>query len=171
MTPTISTARLTLRPLTKPSSRNLAWLRDPDVVRFSEQRHREHTLSTQLRYVASFTGESRLWAIHLVQSGQYIGNLSASHDEPNDVADVGIMIGETAYWHKGYAGEAWQAACNWLLDRNGGVIRKLEAGCARNNVAMLKIIQASGFKQEGERLNHFLFDGHPVSAVLFGRTP
>jgi RimJ/RimL family protein N-acetyltransferase len=171
MTPTISTARLTLRPLIKPSSRNLAWLRDPEVVRFSEQRHHEHTLSSQLRYVSSFTGTSRLWAIHLVQSGQHIGNLSAMHDGPNDVADVGIMIGETAYWHKGYAGEAWQATCAWLLDRNGGQIRKLEAGCARTNLAMLKIIQASGFKQEGERLNHFLFDGHPVSAVLFGRTP
>ena len=85
------------------------------------------------------------------------------------LAEVGIMIGETDFWGRGYAGEAWKAACNWLLDKDYGGIRKLEAGCARSNTAMLKIIQGSGFKQEGELLNHFLHDGAPVSAVLFGR--
>jgi len=166
---TIPTARLSLRPLIRPSSRNLGWLRNPDVVRYSEQRHREHTLSTQHRYVSSFVGKSKLWGIYLVESGIHIGNLSAMHDAPNNVADVGIMIGETHFWGRGYAGEAWKAACHWLLDKDGGGIRKLEAGCARSNTAMLKIIQGSGFKQEGEMLNHFLFDGAPVSAVLFGR--
>ena len=166
---TISTARLSLRPLIRPSSRNLGWLRNPDVVRYSEQRHREHTLSTQHRYVSSFVGKSKLWAIHLVDSGNHIGNLSATHDAPNNVADVGIMIGETDFWGRGYAGEAWKAACKWLLDKDGGGIRKLEAGCARSNTVMLKIIQGSGFKQEGELLNHFLHDGAPVSAMLFGR--
>jgi len=166
---TIPTARLSLRPLIRPSSRNLGWLRNPDVVRYSEQRHREHTLSTQHRYVSSFVGKSKLWAIHLVDSGNHIGNVSARHDAPNNVAEVGIMIGETDFWGRGYAGEAWKAACNWLLDKDGGGIRKLEAGCARSNTAMLKIIRGSGFKQEGELLNHLLIDGAPVSAVLFGR--
>jgi ribosomal-protein-alanine N-acetyltransferase len=166
---TIPTARLSLRPLTRPTSRNLGWLRNRDVVRFSEQRHREHTLSTQMKYITSFVGKSKIWSIHLVESGNHIGNVSAVHDAPNDVADIGIMIGETDFWGRGYAGEAWKAACSWLLDRDGGGIRKLEAGCARSNTAMLKIIQSSGFKQEGERLNHLLLDGAPTSVVLFGR--
>lgn len=169
MTPSISTNRLTLRPLTKATSRNLTWLRDPDVVRYSQQRHLDHTLSSQVRYINSFFGRSHLWGIYLVESGNHIGNLSAANDEPNNVSVVGIMIGETAFWGKGYAGEAWKAACGWLLDTNGGDVRKLEAGCARNNEAMLKIIRGSGFKQEGELLNHLLIDSAPVSAVLFGR--
>lgn len=165
---TISTARLTLRPLTSPSSRNLAWLRDSDVVRYSEQRHREHTLSTQLQYITSFVGKSKLWGIYLSGSNQHIGNVSAMHDAPNNVADVGIMIGETELWGRGLAAEAWKAACSFLL--NVGGIRKLEAGCARSNAAMLKIIQGNGFKQEGELVGHFLIDGAPVSSVLFGKT-
>lgn len=169
MTPTLSTSRLTLRPLVKATQRNLAWLRDPDVVRYSQQRHREHSLSSQLRYVQSFDGKSHLWAIILVETGDHIGNLSATHDEPNNVTDVGIMIGETKLWRQGYASEAWKAACGWLLDKDSGGVRKLEAGCARTNEGMLKIIRDSGFKQEGELLNHLLFDGNPVSAVLFGR--
>lgn len=169
MTPTISTARLVLRQLKKPTPRNLVWLRDPDVVRFSEQRHDNHTLSTQLRFVGSFEGQSHLWGIHLADTGDHIGNITARHDEPNNVTEVGIMIGETEQWRRGYAGEAWRAACGWLLDRNGGQVRKLEAGCMKANMAMMKIIQASGFTQEGERLNHFLLDGSPISMAMFGR--
>lgn len=169
MTPTISTTRLSLRAMTKPASRQLAWLRDPNVVRFSEQRHRDHTLSTQLRYISQFGGASHLWGIHHIEAGELIGSLSASSDEPNNVADVGIMIGEARFWGKGFGAEAWRVACEWLLDKDCGKFRKLEAGCMRSNEAMLKIMQGSRFVEEGERKNHFLLDGNPVSAVLFGR--
>lgn len=168
-TPTISTARLILRPLTKATTRNIAWLRDPTVTRYSEQRHSMHSLSSQLRYINAFVGNSHIWAVQLLDTGEHIGNVSAVVDEPNSVADVGIMIGETRQWRKGYATEAWVRACGWLLDKDGGDLRKLEAGCMRNNEGMLKIIRGSGFTQEGERLNHFVFEGNPISAVLFGR--
>lgn len=160
-----------LRPLTKVQSRNIAWLRDPDVVRFSEQRHQSHTLSSQLRYLNSFGGKSHIWGVYLADTGDYIGNVTAMHDEPNRVTGVGIMIGETKHWGKGYAREAWSQVCTWLLMSGGGDARKLESGCAKSNVAMVKIIQGSGFKLEGERLNHFLVDGSPISMVLYGRMP
>jgi [ribosomal protein S5]-alanine N-acetyltransferase len=166
---TIATPHLVLRELAKPTQRNLVWLKDADVVRYSQQRHQFHTLSSQLRYVNSFVGGSKLWGIYLAATGEHIGNISASHDEPHNVCDVGIMLGEKKYWGKGFGREAWKAACDWLLDKDGGNMRKLEAGCMRPNVAMLRIILNSGFKQEGELLNHFLLDGAPVSALLFGR--
>lgn len=169
MTPTISTARLVLRPLTKASPRNIAWLRDPEVVRYSEQRHREHTLSSQLRYISSFGGKSCLWGIYLVETGEHIGNLSAMHDEPNNVSDVGILIGESRLWGQGYASEAWKAACNQMLDKDLGGIRKLECGCMKSNEAMMKLARKSGFTLEGERANHFLLGGGMVSLVQFGR--
>lgn len=171
MTPTISTHRLTLRALTKSTPRQLGWLRDPEVVRFSEQRHATHNLSSQLRYVSSFAGKSYLWGIYMVDSGEHIGNLSAVHDEPNNVSDIGILIGEKQWWHKGIGGEAWRGACAWLLAKGLGDIRKLEAGCMRDNVAMMKMLRTSGFTEEGERKNHFLLNGNPVGMVLFGRMP
>jgi ribosomal-protein-alanine N-acetyltransferase len=166
---TIATARTILRQITKPTQRNLVWLKDPEVVRYSQQRHQFHTLSSQLRYVNSFAGGSKLWGIYFLETGEHIGNVSATHDEPNNVCDVGIMIGETKYWGKGLGREAWKAACDWLISKDGGSMRKLEAGCMRPNDAMRRIILNSGFKQEGELLNHFLLDGAPVSGLLFGR--
>lgn len=169
MTPTIPTARLSLRPLLKATPRQVAWLRDPEVTRFSEQRHGEHSLSSQLRYVSSFSGKSHLWGLYLVETGEHIGNLSAVHDEPNNVTEVGLLIGETKCWGNGLGGEAWRASCNWLLDPGCGGVRKLEAGCMRSNAAMLRLLRSSKFAEEGERLNHFLDAGNPVGMALFGR--
>lgn len=169
MTPTISTSRLSLRPLIKGTPRQVAWLTDPEVVKYSEQRHKPHSLKSQLRFIDTFSGRSHLWGIFLAATGDHIGNLSAVHDENNNVSDVGILIGEKKCWGLGMGSEAWKAACGWMLDPGCGNIRKLEAGCMRANEAMLKIIRKSGFQEEGERKNHFLLDGAPVGMVLFGR--
>jgi RimJ/RimL family protein N-acetyltransferase len=157
-----------MRALTKATQTQVAWLRDPEVVKFSEQRHREHTLSSQLRYINSF-GEGYLWGIYTVHDGAHIGNMSASIDQPNKTADVGILIGETRYWRKGYGLEAWREACRWMLDPGQGALRKLEAGCMATNLGMRRILDKSGFKLEGERLNHFLLNGSPVGMVFYGR--
>lgn len=170
MTPSISTSRLVLKPLTKATPRNVAWLRDPQVVRYSQQQHGHHSLSSQLRYVQSFGGGSHIWGIHLVENGEYIGNVTARRDPPNNVADVGIMIGDTCHWGKGYGREAWISACSWLLRKDGGGVRRLEAGCAKSNEAMLRIIRGAGFRLEGELLNKFVFNHQLDSAVLFGKT-
>ncbi len=168
-TPTISTRRLSLRPLTKSTPRQLGWLADPEETKYSEQRHKSHNLRTQLRYVDSFSGNSHIWGIHVASTGDHIGNLSAVHDPNNGVAEVGILLGERKCWKLGMGGEAWSGACDWLLDPLCGNVRKLEAGCMRENVAMMKILSGSRFKFEGERTNHFLLDGRPVGMVLFGR--
>lgn len=171
MTPTLSTGRLSLRQLKKPTARQVSWLNDPEVMRFSEQRHREHSMDSQGRYIDLFKDGSHIWGIYRVDTRDHIGNISAMHDKPNKVSDVGIMIGESGLWGQGYASEAWHTICNWLLAKEGGEVRKLEAGCMRDNMAMLKIIRSSGFTEEGERKNHSLLGGSPVGMVLFGRVP
>lgn len=169
MTPTLSTERLTLRHLTRCSIEQVRWLNDPEVTRYSEQRHKTHTQYSQMTYINSFLEGSHLWGISRVDTAKHIGNISAQYDLFNGVADIGILIGEPGQWGQGYGAEAWNAVCNWLLDRDGGKVRKLEAGCMRANEAMMKILIGCKFKHEGERANHFLLGGNPVSAALFGR--
>ncbi len=168
MTPTISTNRLSLRPLTKATVRQVAWLIDPEVVKYSEQRQHVHSLNSQLRWLDSFSGKSHVWGIYLAANGDHIGNLTARHDRYNDVTDVGIMIGESKCRGLGMGSEAWKAAVSWLLDQNCGQCRKLEAGCMRANEPMLKILRST-MTEEGERLSHFILDGSPTGMVLFGR--
>ncbi len=53
-------ARVLVRPFTAGdiSANYLAWLRDPAVARFSNQRFRSHTLESCQAYLASFTDSS-----------------------------------------------------------------------------------------------------------------
>ena len=80
--------------MTKATVRQVAWLLDPEVIKYSEQRHHAHSLKSQLRWLDSFSGKSHVWGIYLAANGDHIGNLTARHDRYNDVTDVGIMIGE-----------------------------------------------------------------------------
>lgn len=170
MTPTLNTARLVLRPLTKASQRQIDWLRNPDVVKFSEQRHVEHTLTTCLRYIHSFNPHGHIWSIWLMYNDEHIGNIAADVDTPNNIADLSIMIGEPTHWGEGYATEAFRGTTEWLLDKHAGNLRKIEAGCMAMNEGMKKVLDRAGYQYEGERKNHFLYNpSQPSGALFYGK--
>jgi ribosomal-protein-alanine N-acetyltransferase len=169
VTPTLSTRSLNLRPLTKATQRHVDWLRDPKVVQYSEQRHSSHTLHTALRYIQSFQPPSAIWGIWEVATDRHIGNITADVSKPNQTADMGIMIGDRAAWGFGFATEAWKEVAGWMLDKEGGSIRKLEAGCMKTNTRMIRVLEKTGFAFEGERPAHFMMGDSPVAAVYYSR--
>jgi [ribosomal protein S5]-alanine N-acetyltransferase len=151
--------------------RYVGWLNDPEVVRYSEQRHRVHTLETCRRYFESFTGTPHyFWAVLVKDSPRgHIGNLNAHIDPENRLADVGILIGERTAWRMGYGLEAWRAVCAYLLGEAG--MRKVTAGAMAANAAMLQIMRNSGMMEDGRRARHYLLNGGEVDVVhvaLFG---
>ena len=163
----IETARLRIVPFSEDylTPRYVAWLNDPEVVRYSEQRHRHHTLESCRDYWLSFVETPHyFWAI-LVSEGQlgHIGNINAYVDEKNRLADVGILIGEKAVWGQGYGSETWCAVCEHLLNEKG--IRKVTAGTMALNMGMLRIMERSGMVADGRRLRHYLFEGKETDII------
>ena len=171
--PTILTERLVLVPFGEEhlTPRYVAWLNDPDVVRFSELRHSSHDLASCKAYLRSF-GESPhyFWAIMTDHpSAWHIGNITAHVDVSNRLADVGILIGEKQVWGLGYGTEVWGAVCTFLL--GGAGLRKVAAGTMASNTGMLYIMKKAGMFEEARRLDHYLRDGQPedlVYCALFG---
>ena len=139
------------------------WLNDPDVVKYSEQRHFRHTAGTQLDYLNKFPAIGHYREIYY--GGKFIGTMAAYVDRENSVADLGILIGDKEYWGKGLGTEAWQAFCDYLIN-NG--IRKIEAGMMGCNFGMVKICRKTHMEEEGRRWSHFLVDfhGQPVATDL-----
>lgn len=148
---------------------HVAWLNDPVVVEYSEQRHMKHTEDTQRAYCAAMDRDSsHLWLIRTRANGHSldIGTMTAYIDKPNQVCDMGILIGEKSEWGKGYGIEAWLRVMQAMFDEG---MRKVEAGCMAENLRMIWICQRSLMVFEGERKGHFLLNGKPVDMVLYGR--
>jgi ribosomal-protein-alanine N-acetyltransferase len=167
----ILTTRLRIAPFAAEhlTARYVGWLNDPDVARFSEQRHSLHTLESCRHYWRSFEGTPHyFWAIVAQDSALgHIGNINAYVDALNQVADVGILIGERSAWGNGYGSEAWQAVCNYLLGEGG--MRKVTAGTLAVNIGMRKVMERTRMVPDGCRARQCLFEGREVDVVYMAR--
>lgn len=165
--PVIETDRLRIEPFCEAhlSARYIAWLNDPDVVRFSEQRHRSHTMESCRAFMRSFEGSpNQFWAIvaHVPQLG-HIGNISATIDVPNATADIAIMIGEPSARGLGLGTEAFGAVAAYLFRERA--MRKVTAGTMADNKPMLKVMETLNMISDGRRSAQLLLDGEPVDVV------
>jgi RimJ/RimL family protein N-acetyltransferase len=117
--------------------------------------------------VNSFEGSPNyLWAIVAKDTSLgHIGNISAYVDKFNQVADVGILIGEKACWGKGSGSEAWKAVLDFLIFELK--LRKVTAGTMSLNQGMINIALKCGMKEEGRRKSQFLYNGSEADLVMF----
>jgi ribosomal-protein-alanine N-acetyltransferase len=164
MTPELRTARLVLAaPLS--AIPYVRWLNDPEVVKFSEQRHYRHDTESQMKFFGSFDGiTSHVWEIQL--DGTPIGSLTAYINLPNRRAEIGILIGEKSEWGKGYGAEAWIAVMDWLASQG---IEKMEAGCHPLNIGMMYVFARAKMELEARIHDHFLYEGLRCPMFRFGR--
>lgn len=169
--PTLTTRRLTLVPFSDEhlTERYVGWLNDPEVVRYSEQRHRRHTIESCREWAAGFKdGPSHHWAIIETAHGLgHIGNINTDVDAPNRTADITILIGDKQAWGQGYGAEAWTAVVEYMFGPGG--MRKVTADTMADNRAMVAIMRRSGMAEEGRRRRQFLFEGREVDAILTAR--
>jgi RimJ/RimL family protein N-acetyltransferase len=170
--PIIETPRLRIESFAERhlSARYVGWLNQPELTKFSEQRHRRHTLESCRAYLESFRDPPNyFWAlIARDQNLGHIGNMNAYVDLSHSVADVGILIGELAAQGKGYATEAWLGVCDYLLRQAG--LRKVTAGTIAPNLAMLAVMRKTGMVEDGRRIRQCLWNGQEVDilhAALF----
>lgn len=169
--PTLSTANLNLVPF---ADRHMTqtyvdWLQDPILMRYSEQRHRSHDLESCRRFVESFaTSPHFLWAIEAVdQDHKHIGNITATLDPNNGLADIGLLIGADRCQGRGYGSQAWQAVMTYLHTLPH--LHKITGGCLAPNTAMVRIMQNAGMIPDGRRKNHYLVDQCPTDIVYFAQ--
>ena len=115
----IQTERLLITPFSERhlTARYVAWLNDRELMRYSEQRHKTHTLASCRAYWLSFADTPHyFWAIEEPANGLgHVGNITAYVDQNNGLADLSILIGLPQTRGKGYGREAWAGVCGFLL--------------------------------------------------------
>ena len=167
MPPVLETPRLVLQPFPDDllTDTYVGWLNDPDVVRFSEQRHMTHTLESCRDFIASFTGTPHgLWAIRDKTRGLcHIGNISTEVDPHTATGDIRILIGDRAAWGTGLGGEAWMAVMAHLFDDLG--LAQVTAGTLAGNTGMLKVMEKSGMRETHRRPGPTPIDGRTMEII------
>lgn len=162
----LETPRLIILPFGEQhlTSRYVSWLNDRDVTRYSEQRHRQHTVESCRRHWSDLQTSSNIfWAVESPKEFGHIGNITARIDYPNGVVDIAILLGEKSVWGKGYGSEAFKAVCTWFLRKHH--MRKISAGTMASNLAMRGIMRSVGMVEDGFRARQYLLDGNEVDAV------
>jgi ribosomal-protein-alanine N-acetyltransferase len=146
----------------------LGWFRDPEVVRFSNQRFRTHTSESCQAYLATFLGSANHFlAICERETEAMLGTMTVYRSVPHGTADIGIMVGERRVWGQGIGAEAFCLVQAVL--QASGVIRKVTAGTLSVNRGMVRIMEKAGMQHEATRHAQELVDGAPVDVVYYAK--
>lgn len=104
--------------------RDYAWRRDEELARYDAAvplavsfRHFMTTLAEDLGHPTVYR---RSFAIEDRAAGQHIGNIMYyGYDPVRRETEIGITIGDRAYWGRGYGSDAVSAMLHYLFRRRG----------------------------------------------------
>ncbi|WP_225739423.1 GNAT family N-acetyltransferase [Chlorobium phaeovibrioides] len=146
----------------------VAWLNDSEVVKYSNQRFRQHTIESCRSYLASFEGTDNLFIkIERKIDGYFVGTMTAYVSMPHQTVDIGIMVGYKLVWGSGIGQDAWSTLMNWFLSQ--GTLRKVTAGTMQSNEGMIKLMKRSGMVLEAMRPKQELLNGQPQDMLYYGK--
>lgn len=147
----------------------LDWLNDEEVTKFltsdffpiskekMEEYHRNVTMSSN----------NVMLAIVDKKSDKHIGNIKLGPiNWISRIADLGVMIGDKEFWHKGYATEAIKLLLDYAFRRLN--LHKVTAGVIAGHEASIKAFEKAGFEVEGRMKSQCFLDGKYCDSLYLG---
>ena len=147
------------------NDRYVNWLNDPEVVKYSNQRFKKHTVGTCVDYFHSFADSEGIFLAIIASTGLMLGTVTIYCDSQHETADIGLMIGDTMQWGKGYGARAWGVVLNLLS--HDACVRKVTGGTLDCNYGMIKIMRGSGMQEDGVRRAQNIINGRAHDVLYF----
>lgn len=164
----LETPRFLLRSLveTDATEAYLAWLRDPEVMRYVNSRRSDPTLDEIRAFIRGHDNRSGfLLGIFTRPAGLHIGNLSAECHPLHRTAKLGVLIGDRAYWGRRAVLESRTTFLDFLFGPAGMI--KAWAPCYSRNIPALYNYKVLGFAVEGIQRSHVVCDGERMDVINF----
>ena len=135
------------------------WMNDFEVHKFTEQRHKKHSILDIRKFVKEKNKSKNefLYGIFLKKknSNIHIGNIKLGPiNFIHKSAVISYFIGEKTLWGKGYTTQAISEIIR-LAKKKG--IKKLRAGLYEMNIGSKKVLVKNGFKLEGKLRSDIVF--------------
>lgn len=170
-TPTLSTPRLRLRPVTDADVEALfAQHRDAHVLRYWDappwtDRGRAERFVAASRQLADDGAGVRL-AVDRTADGAFLGWCSLSRWNPDyRSAEIGYCYGEAA-WGYGYATEAARGLLGWAFDTLD--LHRVQAETDTRNAASARVLEKLGFVREGTLREDCVVAGEVSDSWVYG---
>lgn len=146
----------------------VSWLNDPQVVKYSNQRFRTHTIASCEDYFNTFEQACALFiAIEHKQHNEMIGTMTVYINPHHATADIGVLLGNTHYWGQGLGHQCWQLMLNQLLA--SPQLRKITAGTLSCNHSMRQLMIKSGMVADGIRKAQEVVEGQACDILYYAR--
>ncbi len=150
--------------------RNWRWINDREVTRFLVHRYQfsraaeDAWMAEHVKKPLSYEGP--LFAIE-TKDGMHVGNISLFNCSPeNRRAELGIMIGEKAYWSKGYGADAILTLLRFAFDEMN--LNRVQLGTYNFNARAIACYRKCGFIEEGRLRQAIYRDGACSDMIWMG---
>ena len=168
--PVLETEDLILRrPALRDAKDIFRYASDPEVARYvlwdvhrsvSESRHFVRELRGRLR-----SGLPSSWAVVLKETGTVIGTIGfVWYSTDNRSAELGYSFSRE-YWNRGYATQALKAVTDTVF--RSLPLNRLEAQHDLRNPASGRVMQKSGYRQEGILRSRIMNKGEYADVALY----
>jgi RimJ/RimL family protein N-acetyltransferase len=143
------------------------WINDPETRRYMA-----------IRYPLSMTEEEKWWEGFLQrendyifaiedEEGTYIGNVGLhAIEHENRRAELGIIIGDPAYWGRGYGTDAARAMLHWAFDYLN--LNRVSLRVYDYNKRAIRSYEKCGFRHEGTMRQARYSDGQYHDELVMG---
>lgn len=142
----------------------IAWLNDPEVMRYTEARQRKTDAESARAYVetAREAPDFCLWRIF--DGERHVGNLTLSSiSDFHRRCEIALIVGDKSCWGQGVGAAAIRLATGYAFDTLG--LRKVSGLIYEANTASVKSFEKAGYREECRLEQHFLSDGEPMDGI------
>ncbi len=170
ISPTIKAGNLIIRPFEAEDAELWqTWDTDPEVqAHMPEPQNTHQDISEQLEYIKECESdeEGYYWSVE-TDRGETIGTVSLFQIHPyHKTAEIGVVIGNKNYWGKGVATETIRAVTDYAFSKLG--IERISAEVEESNLAMKKVFEKIGFKEDGHFKAARIKAGKRIDVFHFG---
>lgn len=172
--PTLTTDRLTLRPLTHADA--------PAVARLAgDKRISDMTLTVPYPYkpeqasawisthaISHTLSINTVWGVTLTDTGALIGTIGLVYNKHNS-AEIGYWLG-VPYWNNGYTSEASREVTRYAFAQRDPALQRVDAHHFHGNDASGKVMVKSGMTCEGDCLAGARKLGKPLNVSRYAIT-
>jgi [ribosomal protein S5]-alanine N-acetyltransferase len=140
------------------SKKYLSWMRDYEVVKFTEQRHSIQNIHTIREFVVKkYKSECDL-LMGIYSNEKHIGNVKLGDIDVNNLtATVSYIIGNKSYWNKGIGTKVIGMVLEIAFQKLR--IEKVLAGVYVDNLGSIKVLENCGFIKDAALTKYLMLDG------------